>query len=142
MEALHQTIFYVLEKSIKSYRQFAQRNIDDYKLNITIDQWLVLRMIQEHPDISQVQLAEKVFKDYASITRILDLLVSKKFLTRTPHPNDRRRWKLQLSKKGLKTIEKLEQVVEQNRKTALKGITKNEIRSLQNTLNKIIHNCT
>jgi MarR family transcriptional regulator, transcriptional regulator for hemolysin len=72
MEKLDQVLFFTLEKSIKTYRQFAQRQIDKANIAITIDQWLVLKPIQDWPDISQHQIAENVFKDYASVTRMIE----------------------------------------------------------------------
>lgn len=142
MERLRDTIFYSLEKSIKSYRQFAQKNIDQIGLDITIDQWLVLRLIQEHSDITQTQLSSMVFKDYASVTRIINLLVEKKFLRRTEHPKDRRRFELRLTEKGDTTIAKLLTVIEKNRETALRGISAGDMKLLNQTLNTIIENCT
>ena len=60
---LNDVIFYVLEKTIKRYRQFAQSNIDRAGLDITIDQWLILNVIQEMPTLGQQEIAERVFKD-------------------------------------------------------------------------------
>lgn len=142
MEKLKDTLFYTLEKSIKAYRQFAQKNINELDQNITIDQWLVLKMIQENKDLTQSQLSTMVFKDYASVTRMINRLVEKKFLTRSGHPMDRRRFELKLTEKGNETIEKLLPVIRNNRKQAMKKITKNEMRALNQILRKIIHNCT
>ncbi len=80
MEKLSDIIFYTLERSIKTYRQFAQKNITGGGFNITIDQWLVLKTIQENSTISQQQLDAKVFKDFASVTRIIELLVKNGYL--------------------------------------------------------------
>ena len=77
MEKLKDTVFYSLENAIKSYRQFGQRDINRTGLDITIDQWLVLKTLEDSPGISQQHLAALVFKDVASITRITDLLVKK-----------------------------------------------------------------
>lgn len=141
MENLDQIVFYTLEKSIKTYRQFAQKNISKKAVDITIDQWLLLRSIQNNPDITQQQIATNVFKDYASITRMIELLVRKKFLTRDFHSDDRRRFNLSLTKKGLEILKGLTPIIQANRKQALDGITKVEIETMQNMLNKIINNC-
>jgi hypothetical protein len=69
MEKIESVIFYHLDKAIKSYRQYAQRRLTDAGLDITIDQWLVLNTLTEQPGISQQLIAEKVFKDAASVTR-------------------------------------------------------------------------
>ena len=77
MEKLDEIIFYTLEKSIKTYRKFAQQQLLKNGYDITIDQWLVLKTLQENQQLSQNQIAELVFKDFASITRIIELLVKK-----------------------------------------------------------------
>lgn len=141
MEKLQDTIFYSLDKAIRTYRQFAQRNMREEIGDITIDQWLVLKTLHEQPEISQKELADQVFKDYASITRIIDLLVQKKYLSRKQHPEDRRRFKLELTGQAKSIMDPLIRVVEQNRHTALIGISREEIFKLNETLKKIIENC-
>ena len=139
---LEQTVFYALDKAIKSYRQFAQRNIKNNHLDITIDQWLVLKTIKDSPALTQKEIAVKVFKDYASITRIIELLVDRKFLTRSFHSDDRRRYKLELTSTGKKIHEKLVPVIYSNRKRALEGLADKEIELFQHLLEKVITNCT
>ena len=141
MEQLDQIIFYSVEKSIKSYRQFAQKCIDKKGLDITIDQWLVLKTIENNEGMTQQQIAINVFKDYASITRIIEILVTKKFLDRNFHSVDRRRFDLRITKLGLQILKRLTPIIESNRKQALSGITKAEIELLKKALNKITENC-
>ena len=140
LEKLNNIVFYSLEKAIKTYRQFAQRNITKANFDITIDQWLVLKTLQESPAVTQQELAITVFKDYASITRIIDLLVNKGYLNRTSHSTDRRRFELSITKSGMKIIAKLRPIINTNRSTALKGLSVQDIEQLQITLNKIISN--
>jgi DNA-binding MarR family transcriptional regulator len=140
MEKLSNIIFYSLENCIKSYRQFAQKNISAAGFTITIDQWLVLKTIQENSSISQQQLAAKVFKDAASITRMIDLLVKNGYLIRSFHQEDRRRFELTLSKEGTKIIQSLEPIIHNNRKKALQGISLAEIEKLQCILSDITSN--
>lgn len=141
MEKLDQVLFFTLEKSIKTYRQFAQRQIDKAGIDITIDQWLVLKSIQDWPDISQHQIAENVFKDFASVTRMIELLVKKEYLQREFHKTDRRRFNLVITKKGQAVIQKVIPVITANRKQALKSLTKTEIENNKIFLNQIIENC-
>ncbi len=142
MEALEQIIFYTLEKSIKRYRQFAQKQINQAGLDITIDQWLILKTIEASPDLSQHQIAERVFKDYASVTRMIELLVKKKYLARKFHAADRRRFELVVTKTGLTILNDCVPVIQANRKQALKSLTRKDTEQLKDYLNKIINNCT
>ena len=139
---LENVLFYVVEKSIKSYRQFAQRNINEVNNNITIDQWLILKTIHDNPNITQREIAEYVFKDDASITRMINLLVKKGFLARSLHAEDRRRFGLELTSLGKSTKEELMPVILRNRAIALEGLTEQEISSLREILQKITINCT
>lgn len=141
MEKLERVIFYSLDKSIKTYRQFAQRRFTESGLDITIDQWLVLNAIQEKRDISQLEIAEKVFKDAASVTRIIDLLIKKSYLKRETHNSDRRRFSLNLTEEGKTLLKNMSTVVEQNRAKALQGIHEKELFQMRQTLNLIIDNC-
>jgi MarR family transcriptional regulator, transcriptional regulator for hemolysin len=141
MEKLDQVLFFTLEKSIKTYRQFAQKQIDNANIDITIDQWLVLKSIQDWPDISQHQIAENVFKDYASVTRMIELLVKKEYLLREFHKTDRRRFNLVITRKGQAVIQKVIPVITANRKQALKSLTKEEIEMSKAFLRQIIENC-
>lgn len=134
--------FYILEKAIKSYRQFAQRNLKKVNKDITIDQWLILKTIYDNPNSSQREIAENVFKDEASVTRMIELLVTKGFLVRSLHTEDRRRFGLELTSKGRKVQEDLMPVILQNRNIALDGLSIEEIETLKTLLHKITNNCT
>ncbi|MFH6937576.1 MarR family winged helix-turn-helix transcriptional regulator [Flavobacterium sp. YO12] len=135
------TALYSIEKAIKEYRKLAQKNIAKVVKDITVDQCLVLIILQQNESISQNELANLVFKDSASITRMIELMVKNDYLTRTIHAEDRRKFNLVITEKGLKTIELIEPVIQSNRETALHGLSVKEITLLDQTLHKIISNC-
>ncbi len=141
MEKLNEIIFYTMDKAIKTYRMFAQQQLREAGYKITIDQWLIIKGILENPDISQLELGEKAFKDNASVTRIIDLLVKAEYLERQFHDTDRRRVKLIVTQTGMDIVGHVQKVVLQNRKTALDGIDPTEIELVNKVLNKIIQNC-
>ncbi|MDX1760600.1 MAG: MarR family transcriptional regulator [Christiangramia sp.] len=140
MEKLEDVIFYTIEKTIKSYRQFAQNRIKKAGYKITIDQWLILKKIQENPDINQYELGKRVFKDSASVTRIIDLLVKSGFLKREENFEDRRRKKLLVSNVGSEMLRNVQNVVLENRSEAIKGIPQEELENLKKNLQLIINN--
>lgn len=136
-----QTVFYAIEKTIKVYRQFAQKRIVVQGIDITVDQLLILRAIQDHEEITQKQIADMVFKDYASVTRIIDLLVKKEYLERKMHTVDRRRFDLTITEAGNQVLNHLDDTVDTYRKDALNGISKNDEELLKKLLQKITNNC-
>jgi len=141
MEKLTSLFFYRLEKAIKTYRQHAQSNLKKNGFNITVDQWLVMKALVDNHGIIQSELAGLVFKDKASVTRILDLLVKNKYLKREAHENSRRRYKLTPTEKGKKIMRDIRPVVLKNRASALKNLSEHEIEASMKTLKTIIENC-
>lgn len=135
------TVLYSIEKAIKEYRKVSQKNITKIVKDISVDQCLVLIILDKDPKISQNALANLIFKDNASITRMVELMVKKDFLNRTIHHEDRRKFNLEITEKGKKTLELINPIVQINRETALNGLSLEEINFLDKTLNKIITNC-
>ena len=93
-------------------------------------------------EISQKDIAQLLFKDHASITRMIELLVRKEYLSRKTHKEDGRKFQLIITKKGSSTLETLKPIIFQNRIDALNGVSGAKINQLYNTLNTIINNCT
>ena len=135
------TVLYLIEQAIKDYRKVSQKNISKIVKDITIDQCLVLIILNQDAKISQNELANLIFKDNASITRMIELMVKKDYLNRTIHKEDRRKFNLETTEKGKKTIKLIDPIIKINRKTALNGLSLEEIYLLDKTLNKIITNC-
>lgn len=135
------TVLYLIEQAIKEYRKVSQKNISIIVKDITVDQCLVLIILNKDAEISQNELANLVFKDNASITRMVELMVKKEYLNRTIHKEDRRKFNLEITEKGKKTLELINPIVKLNRETALNGLSLEEIDFLDKILNKLITNC-
>lgn len=135
------TVLYTIEKTIKEYRKVSQKKISQVVSDITVDQCLVLIILDKNSVYSQKEIAELIFKDNASITRIIELMVQKNYLLRKTHESDRRKFNLELTEKGKNTIELLTPIIHNNRQNALAGLSLDEIELLENLLTKIIANC-
>jgi MarR family transcriptional regulator, transcriptional regulator for hemolysin len=142
MEKLKDITFYNMDKAIRIYRNYAQKRLRENGFRITIDQWLVIKAILENPDITQQEIGEKVFKDNASVTRIIVLLVKSGYLERDLNPDDRRKTLLNVTGSGREVIEQVQNLVIQNRQVALSGIVQDELEILNKALKIIIQNCS
>ena len=138
---LQGVFFYSLESAIKSYRRFAQARIEQSGFDVTIDQWLVLKTIQESPKASQQAIAGAVFKDFASVTRIIQLLESKSYVRRRAHATDGRRSALRLTRAGAALIRDLEPIIRANRRQALSGLKASDVKRAREMLAVITANC-
>ncbi|GLB53976.1 hypothetical protein NBRC110019_30170 [Neptunitalea chrysea] len=134
------TVLYSIEETIKAYRKLSQYNISSIVPKITIDQALILIIIS-HSDNTQTEIANLIFKDYASMTRIINLMISKDYLTKTLDKIDKRKAKLKITENGKIIIEKLTPMIKLNRETALKNISYKEQEQLFKILKKITQNC-
>ena len=141
MEKLNSIIFYHIDKAIRSYRNYAQRQLKANGFTITIDQWLIIKAVLENPGITQNEIGDLVFKDNASVTRIIDLMVKSAYVTRTTHAEDRRKTNLEVTESGIKVIKDVQKLVEGNRKTALQKVSKEELEIMNNALLTISENC-
>lgn len=134
------TVLYSIEEAIKAYRKLSQKNISSIIPDITIDQALILIFINQDNN-TQSEIADLVFKDYASMSRIISLMISKDYVDKTIDNKDRRKTKLKVTKKGKKVLEKLKPMIIKNRDSALANISEKEMQTLFETLQKIISNC-
>ncbi|MEQ9593049.1 MAG: MarR family transcriptional regulator [Cyclobacteriaceae bacterium] len=139
---LEGVLYYLLEKANKMGRRYAQRVFDEEGLDITKDQWLVLKVIADNERTSQVALATTLFKDTAAINRILNLMEGKNLIKRLTNTTDKRQVELVLTGKGQNLYKRLLPKVVEIRRKGVEGMTAEEIDQLSNLLNKMIRNLT
>lgn len=141
METVDSTIFYTIEKTIKTYRRYAQRQFVNNGIHITIDQWLILCVVDDNNAITLKDLAAKVFKDEASLTRITHLLEKNNLISKKQDVDDKRKTQIFLTESGKKTMKSAFNISKQYRKDALNGISKEEVKNMAILLNNIVENC-
>jgi len=77
------------------------------RYNLTSEQYVIMKSIQENPEVSPTHLAEITFKDKTTITRMIDTLVKNEMLIRSPKDNDRRAYLISWSTKGEKVMKEI-----------------------------------
>jgi MarR family transcriptional regulator for hemolysin len=137
---LNEVILFLIEQTNKKAKQHAASRFAERGMGVTVDQWVLMKFVQENPGMSQNQLAESTFKDAASITRIIDLLAKKELIKRETLLNDRRQLSIRLSKNGEKFIAMHIDFVQALRDQSTKGLTDKEVLALTKTLLKIQNN--
>lgn len=135
------TVLYTIEEAIKAYRKLCTKNITAVIPDITVDQALILIIINDNNSHTQMEIARMVFKDYASITRILKLMEDKEYLYKKISETDKRRSTVVITEKGKKAVDLLQPVIKKNRETALQGLSETDLTQLFNSLSIITNNC-
>jgi DNA-binding MarR family transcriptional regulator len=132
--------FFKIDTTIKKIRSFMQKNLDIAKIDLTVDQWVVIDHIHPKPGISQNELAEITVKDAPTVTRILDLLVKKGFIERKMAGGDRRKFNIFLTSEGEKVYEKALVAVAKVRIAAYKNLEDTDFDELVRIMDVIYAN--
>lgn len=131
---------FLLDRTAKKVKQYAQQQFKTGEFDVTVDQWLVLKNLSENELLSQTELANLVFKDNPTLTRIIDLLCKKGYVERVPHPQDRRSFQLHLTESGLVKVSDLKPKILEIREKAWENLTERDFEEFKRILNTIYQN--
>ena len=90
--------------------------------------------------LSMNDLASRMIRDPTTVKRQLDRLVDKKFVERSGSSEDARIVMIALTRRGEQKLQTVLPLLDDLRKTALKGIPKSELEATQNVLRKMQKN--
>lgn len=139
-ENIEDVILFQIDKTSKVSKLYSQREFNRLGIDITIEQWILLKIIEENDGLNQKELALKSLRDPASITRTLDLLTKKGLIERLAVPNNRRQYSICLKKEGKAFVKKHMPIINQHRAKSVEGISPKDLNSLREILNKIQNN--
>lgn len=131
---------FLLDRTARKVKQYAQQKFKLGDFDVTVDQWLVIKHLSEHGVLSQTELAQLVFKDHPTMTRIIDILCKKGYVERMPHPNDRRSFQLLLTETGTKKVAELRPQIVSIREKAWENLNEKDFEEFKRILNTIYHN--
>ncbi|GAA4806005.1 MarR family winged helix-turn-helix transcriptional regulator [Olivibacter ginsenosidimutans] len=133
---------FLLDRTARRVKQYAQIVFANKGFDMTVDQWMVLKNLYEHQDLTQKELAERCGKDQPTLTRIVDLLIKKKLAERKVHPNDRRSFIVHLTDLGRVKVQELSPQIKQIRTKAWEKLNEGDFKQLERILNTIYNNLT
>ena len=137
---IDQVILFQIERTSKLSKLYSQRELDRLGLDITVEQWIILKIIHESEGISQKELAIMSLRDPASITRTLDLLQKKSLIERQSIPENRRQYNIVLTVRGEAFIAENMPTISALRAKSIEGMSTAEIQMLSNLLRRIQEN--
>lgn len=136
----YNTYSFLLNKTARKVKQYAQKRFKELNFGITVDQWAVLKAVAEHEAISQSELAKLTFKDTPTLTRIIFLLEERKLLQRSVDANDRRRFRIWLTEKGAQKVDELRPQIASIRKQAWQRLNSKDFEHFKHILETIYQN--
>lgn len=109
-------------------------------VGISSEQCILLKHIGLNEGIHQNELADRILRDKAAITRHLDLLEHKKLVVREHNPTDRRQNLLHITVAGRRLLQSVEPLIEMINRRATNGIQKKKLEHCTEVLEQVFNN--
>ena len=136
-----ETSAYIIERTAKKMKLAFSRVLGEHpEIDVTVDQWVVLQILDQKGTMNQIELADESYKDAPTITRILDKLEEKGYLTRSPNPADRRQFIITLTKEGFSLVHKIYPLVYEFRSGIYEGLTSETLEIVESAMQIIEKN--
>jgi len=132
----------IIGKTVQSIKNLVFREFKSKNFNITPEQWAVMSYLHKEDGLYQKQIADFLFKDKPTVTRILDILEKRNMIIRISDEKDRRKFKIYLTQDGKDTVVKLIPIAKEVQHKIKENIPQDEIETLKTILNKIYINTT
>lgn len=131
---------YIIGKTTQSIKNIIFREFKANNFNITPEQWAVMSYLHKEDGLYQKQIADFLFKDKPTVTRILDILEKRNLIIRISDEKDRRKFKIYLTQDGKDTVTQLIPIAKEIQLKIKENIKPEEIETLKTILNKIYMN--
>lgn len=134
------SVLFLLDRTLRQMRHSLQLHLNEKNVNLTVDQWILLNEASNAGIVSHNELAKRVAKDPASVTRIVSSLEELKLISRIPSKKDQRVLHLKVTAAGRKELQSATVAIQNYRKLVLKGIEKEELIDVKVLLDKMFEN--
>jgi len=131
---------YAIGKTNWYFKTLLNKLLKEGEFGITNEQWIVLKVIDANPAVSQTEIAEKSQKDKTNITRILDILERNACIKRRKDARDRRMYRVHITEQGKKVLETVNPLTQTTEKICTQGLDKKKVMELIETLDAVCNN--
>lgn len=125
----------LLRRAWYSLNQAFRRRVSH--LQITPDQFTALRVLHEHPSLTQRQLTELMSSDPNTVASLVERMETNGLVQRCDHPTDRRAHHLKLLAKGKKTYTAAREIALELQSTVLTALPEEERDAFLENLAKV-----
>jgi DNA-binding MarR family transcriptional regulator len=123
------------------YRAFVKALADELgKHDVTSSQWSAMRVLWEKDGLSQVELAQLMMVEKASLTSVLEAMANAGLISRVRNSKDRRKVNIFLTAAGRRLKEQVLPVGEAINKRAVRGLSAAELKQFRVLLTKVMRN--
>jgi DNA-binding MarR family transcriptional regulator len=124
-----------------AYRIFVKALADELGPHrITTGQWSALRILWQQEGLSQVELAQHMMVEKASLTAVLKAMASEGLITRVRNVEDRRKVNIFLTASGRRLKSKILPLIGKINRRATRRLTSAEVHHLHTLLARVMIN--
>jgi DNA-binding MarR family transcriptional regulator len=131
------SIGFVINKAASLLKRSLYQEFKQHGYEITPEHWAVLNLLWKDDGLSQSEIAEKLSKDKANVTHILNVMERKNLIRRQRDETDRRVYRIFLIEQGKALKDKLPQLAQQVNRKGTAGMTEEEVQEIVYQLQKI-----
>jgi len=121
-------------------KRYGSRLLSQKSFDFSMEQILVLKILEDEEGLHLTQLAEKCERDKTTITRMINGLERRNLVVKVPSETDSRQKSIYLTHLGKEKIGELAPLTEEIQKIAFGGIDPDHIKLAQDVLNRVTNN--
>lgn len=122
------------------FKQYLSTIFIRHGFDITPEQFLVLDTLWDDGVLSQQEIADTIQKDKNSVTKLIDGLERKNFVTRIAHESDRRQNMIHITDYGLSVKDAVTKIAIDTTNNIIKDIDEQDLITFVKVLNKMALN--
>ena len=122
------------------FKQYMNSIFQGHGFNLTPEQFLVMDTLWDEGVLSQQKIADIIFKDKNSVTKLIDALENKGLVKRVPDKTDRRLNQIHLTERAISIKEDITKIAIESTDGIIKDIPKEELHVFISVLNKMAKN--
>jgi DNA-binding MarR family transcriptional regulator len=137
---LDNSVGFLVNRTALRLKRELQQAFRRQGFTVTAEQWALLNRLWEQEGLSQVQLAERTFKDKPNVTRMVEVLERNGLVHRQQNRRDRRAYHVFLTPAGRELRSAMIPLAVEVLRRALRGLDENEVEELRRVLERIDRN--
>lgn len=138
--SLDKSLGYMLGRSLKVFKNHMNIELKSKNIDLSLEQFIILNMLDSHCDFIQQDLAKQLQKDKSLIVRQVDGLLKNRYIVRVENENDKRKKTLILTKSGFEKLNEVRVIGDEITVKLLSGLTEDELNVFRHVLTKIWEN--
>ena len=133
-------IGFLLERTTRIAKLSFTKAFKKLDVDITPEQWIVLDKLDAKKEMSQKEIGNESFKNAPTISRIIDNLVRKGFVSRVSGTNDRRKTSISLTSSGKDLVDKCRDEIDALRDLSWKNLSDRDYAEFNRIIDQVFEN--